>query len=241
MQERSGRRLVAITGAGGNIGRRLWPTLAEEFDLRLADRHEFDAGAHETVIGDVRDPDVAARICAGADTVIHLAADPRMEAPWESLLPNNIEATHTMLKAAADANVRRFVFASSVNASLRRGAQEQFREEDAPEPISLYGASKAMGESLCSAFVSLSGLSTVCIRIGYYNDQPPKRGWLRPIWLSPRDFNALARLAIEREGIGYLVVHGVSNNQSLRLSLARARSVLGYEPQDDAYALPEPE
>lgn len=232
------RKLVAITGAGGQIGRRLWPSLESDFDLRLAEREGFEAGSHETVLGDVREPEVAARICAGADAVIHLAADPRVPAPWESLLPNNVEATHTMLRAAADAGVRRFVFASSINASLRLSEQEQLREEVAPEPVTLYGASKAMGEALCSAFVGISSLSIVCLRIGYYDPQPPRWNGGKAMWISPADLNALVRLSIEREGIGYLVVHATSNNHPLRMSLARARSVLGYAPKDDAFAAP---
>lgn len=237
MQDSGVRRIVAITGAGGHIGRNFWPTLAADYNLRLADRREFDGEVHETIVGDVGDPEVAARLCAGADTVFHLAADPRVHAEWESLVPNNIEATHTLLKAAAEAGVRRFVFASSVNASLRLDRREQFREEDAPEPTNLYGASKVMGEMLCSVFAEQTALTTICLRIGAYQDRVPKGDWLRPMWLSPRDFNAIARLAIEREGIKYLVVHAVSNNYPLRMSLTRARTALGYEPQDDAYAM----
>ncbi|RYG40874.1 NAD(P)-dependent oxidoreductase, partial [bacterium] len=155
---------------------------------------------------------------------------------WESLVPNNIDATHTMMKAAAEAGVRRFIFASSVNASLRLDLREQFREEAAPEPTNLYGASKVMGEALGSVFAERGDLSVICLRIGAYQERVPASEWLRPMWLSPRDFNSIARLAIEKEGLRYLVVHAVSNNYPLRMSLVRAREVLGYAPEDNAYA-----
>ena len=35
------------------------------------------------------------------------------------------------------------------------------------------------------------------------------------------------------------VFHGVSNNRWKRLDISEARALLGYEPQDDAFALAE--
>ncbi len=40
------------------------------------------------------------------DTVIHLAADPRPDAPWESLLRNNIQGTVNICEAALAAGCR---------------------------------------------------------------------------------------------------------------------------------------
>ncbi len=261
------RPLVAITGARGNVGRRLWPSLAADYRLRLADRREFepakfdapeyDLARHELLVGDLADPDVCACVCAGADAVVHLAADPRPHAPWEPLLHTNVVGVHNLFAAAVAARVRRVVFASSVNASLRPAPGEQLREGDAPEPTNLYGASKVMGEALASVFAHApapsgtahGGTSFVCLRIGLYNENVPRGRNLREIWISPRDFNAVARRAIEvpvlgtplpgGEPVRYLVVHATSNNGIPRLSLARARTILGYRPQDDAFA-PEP-
>ena len=232
------KKLVAITGAGGGVGSRLWPTLADTYDLRLNDRREFDGGDHETVVGDAGDPATAARICAGADAVVHLAVDPRPHAPWDSLLPNNIAATYTLLDAAADAGVRRVVFASSIHASLNFPPGVQIREDMTARPGNLYGASKLAGEAIASAMWSGRGLSTVCLRIGWNHANPvdTHQAHMLAMYLSPRDLNALFALAIGAGDVGFAVVNALSNNRFPRLSLDRARELLGYDPQDDAFA-----
>ena len=230
------RKLVAITGAAGGVGRRLWPSLTEAFDLRLNDRQPLDDGPYESVPGDITDPEVCARICAGADTVVHLAADPSPGAGFDSLLPNNIVAMHQMLLAAKEAGVRRFVFASTIHTMLAEPAGDQLREDRAPRPANLYGASKVAGEALASVFAA-HGLSVVCIRIGWYHPEPITRAqrFLLEAYVSERDLNALFRLAIDKEGIDYLIVNGISANRYRRMSLAQGQRVLGYEPVDDAF------
>jgi len=59
-------------------------------------------------------------------------------------------------------------------------------------------------------------------------------------YISPRDLTQLFRKAIEapnidnEHGIPWQVVYGISNNTRAFWSLANARKVLGYEPEDDS-------
>ena len=59
-------------------------------------------------------------------------------------------------------------------------------------------------------------------------------------YLSPRDLTQLFRRAIEapnidnEHGVPWQVVYGISNNTRAFWSLANARQVLGYEPEDDS-------
>jgi hypothetical protein len=59
-------------------------------------------------------------------------------------------------------------------------------------------------------------------------------------YISPRDLTQLFRKAIDTPtidneyGIPWQVVYGISNNTRAFWSLANARKVLGYEPQDDS-------
>jgi hypothetical protein len=50
----------------------------------------------------------------------------------------------------------------------------------------------------------------------------------------------LVQASIEApESVRYGVFHGLSNNRWKRFDISDARSVLGYEPQDDAFLLAE--
>src|ERR1051326_4526111 len=80
MQER--HRLL-ITGAAGRIGTYYRDHLGDRYSLRLADTHLIeDPGGHEVLQLDLSDLAAANQACAGMETVLHLAADPRTEADF---------------------------------------------------------------------------------------------------------------------------------------------------------------
>jgi nucleoside-diphosphate-sugar epimerase len=67
----------------------------------------------ETVEGDLSDPDSLAAAIAGVDSVVHLAA-----AVYDTgqMAGTNVVGTERLVEAAADANVDRFVFVSTIGA-----------------------------------------------------------------------------------------------------------------------------
>jgi UDP-glucose 4-epimerase len=84
----------------------------------------------------------------------------------------NIHGTLTVLEAAADAGVRRVVYASS--SSVYGGAEQLPTPETAPTlPRSPYAVSKLTGEHYCRVFAELYGLETVALR--YFNVYGPRQ------------------------------------------------------------------
>jgi UDP-glucose 4-epimerase len=84
----------------------------------------------------------------------------------------NVHGTLALLKAAADAGVRRVVYASS--SSVYGGADELPTAETAPKlPRSPYAVSKLTGEHYCRVFSELYGLETVSLR--YFNVFGPRQ------------------------------------------------------------------
>lgn len=119
------------------------------------------------VVGDVKDADAFAKASAGADVIVHLAANtgvgPSVENPMADC-ETNVLGVLNGLEAARANNVSRFVFASS-GAPL--GVQTPpLHEELAPHPASPYGASKLAGEGYCSAYFHCFGVETVALRFG---------------------------------------------------------------------------
>lgn len=235
-------RRILLTGAAGRIGSAFRFAHGQDYHLRLADLEssalaDAPGGAHEIIRLDVADAEACHAACQGIDTVVHLAADPRPDAPWDSLLANNIQGTVNICEAALAAGCRRVIYASSAHA-VGAYPPELMLADDAPaRPGNLYGASKVFGEGVLSAFAT-RGLSGIAIRIGayeapwYYEDTDDN---VAAAYLSPRDMNQLLLRAIEAPQITYAVVAGISNNRQKRFDLHQTRALLGYAPQDDGF------
>jgi nucleoside-diphosphate-sugar epimerase len=119
-------RLTLVTGAAGEMGRRLVLRLRERgLPVRALVlpgdplRARLDGLGCQIVEGDLRDPAALAAAAAGADTVFHLAAvilarDPAV------LDAVNRQGTANMVAAAGDAGVRHFVYVSSASVTYPR-------------------------------------------------------------------------------------------------------------------------
>ncbi len=231
---------VLVTGASGRIGSAFVAScVGGSLDVLRGDIRPDEHAPFPFTSLDITDAAACRRACEDVAAVLHLAADPSPTSPFlERVVPLNIVGTFNMVEAAIDAGVGRFVFASSAQAVEGYPRDHQVRETDAPRPANDYGVGKALGEALCASRAG-GPTSFVALRIAYYNqDPPPATEPLRQrmAWLSVRDANQLLERSLVAPVTGFTVGHGISDNASKRLSLARTRDVLGYAPQDDAFA-----
>ncbi len=160
---RATRRLtVAVTGPTGTFGMGLLPLL--EADDRIERvvgiaRRPFDPAAHgwsklEYRRGDVRDSAALREAFRGADVVVHLAFLITGNATRRTTRSINVDGTLNAFSAAADAGVRRFVYASSVAAYGWHADNPPLIGEDWPvRPAArlFYGQEKAELEKLLHA------------------------------------------------------------------------------------------
>lgn len=121
----------------------------------------------QLIIGDILDEKVTMQAAAGADVIVHLAANtgvgPSVDNPRLDCITNVIGVLN-MLEAARHNGVKRFVFASS-GAPVGE-VEPPIHEELAPHPVSPYGASKLAGEGYCSAYHRTFGVETIALRFG---------------------------------------------------------------------------
>ena len=133
------------------------------------------AGAIELIEGDATDPETARRAAEGVDFVLHQAALPSVPRSVADPLAShaaNATATLTLLAAAREAGVKRFVYAGSSSAYGDTPTLPK-REAMPPRPLSPYAAGKLAGEHYCQAFWTCYGLETVALR--YFNVFGPRQ------------------------------------------------------------------
>ena len=231
---------VLLTGGAGLIGTQLRAGLTD-YQVRISDRDlssvEPRAG-EETALAELGDFDAVRKAVDGCDYVVHLAADPRVHAPWNDLRVPNFDGVYNVFEAAKQAGVRRIVFASTNHVTGMHDINRRWptTPDGDVAPDSLYGASKAFGEALGRYYSETSDLSVLCLRIGWVNhhQRPQDPDWLR-MWLSFDDLRQLVRKSIEADaGLKFGIYYGVSNNTPMRYDLDNARRDLGYEPVDDS-------
>ena len=238
---------IVVTGAAGNIGSAAMAELADDFDILAVDK----VPAPGIVQIDLADFDAVLPLFKEVETVVHLGAEINDQAPWESILRNNVIGTRNVYEAARLQGVRRVVFASSHMATLGwesvspwsdvlAGATPPvgFRplDETTPyRPTVDYAMSKAWGEIEGRMYSEQFGLTVIALRILWCTrDGVPPAG-REALWLSRRDAARAIRCAIlAPSDSSFRAYYIVSNNRDRIWDLEAARRDLGFVPVDSA-------
>jgi uronate dehydrogenase len=239
-------RKILITGAAGEVGTNLAHKLpTDRYDLVLADIREPDYD-HDCpfVKLDISDLDQFAAACDGVDTIVHMAADRRTYAPWETLLPANVIGAYNAFEAAHRAGCRRVIFASSIHTGSGYPADLQHHPDIPPHPGNLYGATKVWGEAVARVYADHKQLSCLCLRFGWVSrpddiDKLAKHHALS-MYFTHDDLVRLVIACIDApDDLMFGIFNGISNNRYKKMDITNARKILGYDPQDDAFELQE--
>jgi NAD+ dependent glucose-6-phosphate dehydrogenase len=238
-------RTVLITGADGNIGRKLREAWADVYDLVLIDRTAAP-GDDEMIVADLAEWDESwVAYFDDVDTVIHLAGNPDEFAPWDALVGPNLDALANVFHASAFGGVERVIFASSNHAmgGYRELGDIAITVELPPRPGNPYGAAKLMAERLGKSLSGVFDLTFVALRIGWNQAEENRPEtlpdeWNKELWLSNDDLVRLFNRAVEADlgDCSFVVVNGMSNNHGTRWDLAGSFEAIGYVPKDDSFA-----
>src|SRR5213593_3147533 len=245
------RSTVLVTGMSGLIGGALRSHLAARYELRALNRRPVEGvPCHQA---DVADLEAIQPAFKGVDAVVHLAASVGMSAPFDEILRANVVGTYNVLEASRRAGVRRVVYASSgatvsgYERDMPYRALAEGRYDAAPawtplthetpvRPAGLYGVSKVWGEALCRHYADAHGLSVICVRIGrVHAEDRPLSARDFSVWCSQRDIVRLLEHAVAAPAsVRYDIVFGTSRNRWGYRDLEHPRTVLGWEPLDEA-------
>lgn len=110
-----------VTGANGFVGSAVMHLLLKKGqEVRVlvrpdSDKRNFNGLELDIIEGDLNDTDALKRAVDGCNYLYHLAADYRLWIPDpENMYRTNVDATRNLMVAAANANIEKIVYTSSV-------------------------------------------------------------------------------------------------------------------------------
>jgi len=184
-------RRVLVTGAAGFIGSHVAERLvARGIEVAGVDcfTDYYPRAAKEANLAGLRasrrftllEVDLArddvGRLLAGADAVVHLAAQAGVRASWGATFSTyadcNVLATQRLLEAARATGISKFVAASS-SSVYGQTTDLPMREDGRTLPVSPYGVTKLAAEQLATLYHRSYGVPTVSLR--YFTVYGPRQ------------------------------------------------------------------
>lgn len=167
-----------VTGGAGFIGSNICSKLVSQGcfvrvvdNLLTGKRENLSAIIEkiEFIQADMGDESIARSTMKGIDIVLHQGALPSVPRSVDDPAATHrhcVDATFTLLLAARDAGIKRFVYAASSSAYGDTPTLPKVETMPA-NPLSPYAVAKLVGEYYCSVFYKVFGLETISLR--YFN------------------------------------------------------------------------
>lgn len=222
------RPTVVLTSPESRLGKALAAALGKQYTLRLADGPLFrdENGALERLLEDV-------------DAIVHLSQPADAERASD-LLDRRGRGTYDLLTVAAAKGVGLVVYLSSLEimAGYDPSFQvaEDWRPVPTPQPEQL---SHYLAECACREFARERKLRAIVLRLGEVVPvEALHANPAEPPWVAQTDAVAAVRLALETQ-LGesgaampsWNVLHIAADVPGGRFPVARAKRMLGYQPQ----------
>jgi nucleoside-diphosphate-sugar epimerase len=252
---------VLLTGATGYIASQLLPVFRTRYDLVALDVRAADGVRVANLIED--DVEALRPHFEGTDAIVHLGyyrpAGLGVTGSGKSYVDErpNVDMAERVYRLALECGTRRVVVASSNHAAdwyepaIHAQRIDTIGPADLPKSDNYYGWAKIAYEALgftyaCGAFGRK--LEVVQVRIGApreidaggFEGQPEKYKRDLGAYISARDLQQLFVRSIESGPIEdefdvpFQIFYGVSNNTRAFWSIANARQIIGYAPEDDS-------
>jgi nucleoside-diphosphate-sugar epimerase len=244
---------ILVVGGAGYVGSLMLPGLAEAgHEVRVLDL-AAPRGDVGWVQANATDPAALDAAFGGIDAVIHAAmAPPGPDGTADAAGSFSVLVTSvfTTLEAASRAGVTRAVLISSMSVFASQPVRLPDRDLDEtspPDALDAYGLAKRLAEVVGQAAAVAHGMTVTALRIGWPTSEPAWPAWALPAFPQPaiirradgtpvpalaaRDLTAAVLVALDRDG-GFDVFHILGGSGAgHRLSTAKARALLGWQPR----------
>lgn len=159
---------VLVSGANGFVGRAMCESLTTKGCVVVPAVRRVSGLAGETVVGNIGGATNWTAALTECDAVVHLAARVHVmgdatQNPLALYRAINTAATLNLARQAAEADVKRFVFISTIKVN-GEGRDAPYRETDAVAPADAYAISKWEAEQGLHRIAANTGLEVVVLR-----------------------------------------------------------------------------
>jgi nucleoside-diphosphate-sugar epimerase len=235
------RPRVLVTGARGLIYSYAAPYMDGDREIIATDIHA-SPGVQRL---DLLDYDAVVAAMEGVDAVVHLAIATRRELKHlsrheidDEQMRVNVSGTFHILHAAAEMNVSRVVYMSSMTVVMGDPRLPRFAHDMPPRPRDLYAQTKLTGEHLCELYARTRGLTAICLRLGHpiatqpwsFDSEITQRGVKNGLATAHEDIAHGLNCALTCEDVKFHVSPLVSRCEADTVDLTGA-NVIGYEPK----------
>lgn len=161
---------ILVTGATGFVGREFCRLAVEKgHSLLSLSRHKPSGFSGEILQADLETLPDLSHALEGVEVVVHLAARVHKmredasdaEAAYRHA---NLDVTRHLVEEAIRADVKRFVFVSSIKAQGEHSCGNPLTEQDEPVPKDPYGRSKLEAERALQTLAEAAGMEWVIVR-----------------------------------------------------------------------------
>ncbi len=232
------QKVILLTGSAGAIGMSLQHELGKDYHFRCLDIRKVPH-AQDFRRVNITNFKAVLKAMRGVEAVIHLAANPSVDQPWQDVYTSGINGTYNVFEAARQLGIKKIIYASTNHVSGWRQVLKEphITPEQAIRPDSLYAVGKAFGEALGQYFCDRYEMSIICLRIGWFQTEPKlyvPNDPLLATWCRSRDLAQMVRRSLEHENLGFQIFYAISGNTRRYWDISNAQAILGYEPEDNA-------
>ena len=236
---------LLIIGGAGHVGSILRPALEADHNCIYFDRKPVTGAEQRSIVGDVNDDDAIVAAMTDIDAVLYLAmgvgqggkvAGGKGVANINAAFDVNVRGLYRALRYAMEADIRKFIYASSLSVyrSLKRNGH--IDETIPPNAFDTYGLSKQLGERTCETAARMYPDATIIsLRLMHpfdeqqwqqYDGAKPYRGYFPT---GPNDLRRLFSAAIACDEPGSHIIQATGDTAGERYSHERARQTLGWQ------------
>lgn len=233
---------ILVTGASGAIGTPVCRHLLSLGHYLRGFSKEQHPDLQDQITDDLCNEKAVRQAMHGIDTVIHLGAYPNDADFLEVLIEPNVRGLYNVCAAAADANVKRLVLASSLQVISGHHKEDVIRTEDGAKPTNHYALTKVWAEDMGDMYARVHDLSVINVRIGWFPRNTVEAQHLGQYEHGPRVyfshddacrfFERCVESKDPQPGECITVFATSRSPDTVRLDLTPARRFLAYEPQD---------